>query len=159
MTASDRAYTDALIAAGESGINFFDAAINYRNQRSERCVGAALKQLQRDEIVVCTKAGFLTPGAVPKSLRPEDVVGRHALHGAGLSCRPDRTQPAPISMLDTIDVFYLHNPETQLGFVTRAEFDERIRRAFAKLEELGGPAENPLVWRRHLGGLPQEGRA
>ena len=34
--ATDRAYTDALMAAGESGINFFDAAINYRNQRSER---------------------------------------------------------------------------------------------------------------------------
>src|ERR1700722_13823742 len=74
--ASDRAYTDALIAAGLNGINFFDAAINYRNQRSERCIGTALKQLQRDEIVVCTKAGFLTPGAVPQSLRPEDVVGR-----------------------------------------------------------------------------------
>jgi aryl-alcohol dehydrogenase-like predicted oxidoreductase len=61
--AADRAYTDALLAAGESGINFFDAAINYRNQRSERCIGAALKRLQRDETVICTKAGFLTPGA------------------------------------------------------------------------------------------------
>ena len=30
--------------------------------------------------------------------------------------------------VDTIDVFYLHNPETQLGFATRAEFDARIRR-------------------------------
>ena len=28
--ATDRAYTDALIAAGEGGINFFDTAINYR---------------------------------------------------------------------------------------------------------------------------------
>src|SRR3954452_10165320 len=38
--------------------------------------------------------------------------------------------------VDTIDVFYLHNPETQLGFRTREEFDERIRRAFAQLERL-----------------------
>src|SRR5690349_11579450 len=53
----DRAYTEALVAAANGGINFFDTAINYRGQRSERCIGAALKQLQRDEIVVCTKAG------------------------------------------------------------------------------------------------------
>src|SRR3954447_3647695 len=68
---SDASYTDALIAAGESGINLFDCAINYRRQRSERCIGAALKHLQRDEIVVCTKAGFLPPGAVPSSLKQE----------------------------------------------------------------------------------------
>src|SRR5512133_2776683 len=61
--AADHAYTEALIAAGEGGINLFDCAINYRGQRSERCIGAALQKLQRDEIVVCTKAGFLTPGA------------------------------------------------------------------------------------------------
>ena len=36
--------------------------------------------------------------------------------------------------LETIDVFYLHNPETQLGFVPRSEFDARIRRAFQALE-------------------------
>ena len=72
---ADRAYTDSLLAAAEQGINFFDTAINYRGQRSERCIGAALKQLQRDEIVICTKAGFLTPGAVPSSLAAEDVAG------------------------------------------------------------------------------------
>jgi aryl-alcohol dehydrogenase-like predicted oxidoreductase len=70
---ADRAYIDALLAAADNGINFFDTAINYRHQRSERSIGAALRELSRDEIVVCTKAGFLTPGAVPASLRPEDV--------------------------------------------------------------------------------------
>ena len=125
--ATDRAYTDALIAAGENGINFFDTAINYRNQRSERCIGAALQQMQRDEIVVCTKAGFLTPGAVPKSCAREDVVGRmHSMAPDFLADQIDRSR-ANLD-IDTIDVFYLHNPETQLGFVTRAEFDERIRR-------------------------------
>ena len=133
--ASDAAYTDALIAAGESGINFFDAAINYRNQRSERCVGAALKRLQRDEIVICTKAGFLTPGAVPKTLRPEDVVGR--MHSMAAEFLADQIERSLANLdVETIDVFYLHNPETQLGFVSRSEFEERLRRAFAKLEEL-----------------------
>lgn len=133
--ASDRAYTEALIAAGENGINFFDTAINYRNQRSERCVGAALKHLQRDEIVVCTKAGFLTPGAVPESLDARDIVGRmHSMAPEFLAHQIDRS----LANLDveTIDVFYLHNPETQLGFVGRDEFEQRIRRAFGRLEEL-----------------------
>src|SRR5215469_10134740 len=69
------ASTDALLAAAENGINFFDTAINYRHQQSERDIGAVLQQVQRDEIVVCTKAGFLTPGAVPDFLTPDDVAG------------------------------------------------------------------------------------
>src|SRR5262249_42693142 len=31
--------------------------------------------------------------------------------------------------------FYLHNPETQLSFRTRADFDSRMRRAFAYMED------------------------
>ena len=133
--ATDRAYTGALIAAGENGINFFDSAINYRGQRSERCIGEALRHLRRDEIVVCTKAGFLTPGAVPDFLQPDDVVGRtHSLSPSFLTDQIDRSR-ANLG-IDTLDVFYLHNPETQLGFRTPAEFEARMRRAFAHLERL-----------------------
>src|SRR3954470_1470617 len=132
---TDRAYTDALIAAGENGIKFFDTAINYRNQRSERCIGAALKQLQRDEIVVCTKAGFLTPGAVPPSMTAEDVVGgMHSMAPDFLADQIDRSR-ANLGV-DTIDVFYLHNPETQLGFMNLEQFETRIRHAFVRLEQL-----------------------
>jgi len=38
--------------------------------------------------------------------------------------------------LDTIDVFYLHNPETQLNYVPRQEFDKRLLAAFNRLEQL-----------------------
>jgi aryl-alcohol dehydrogenase-like predicted oxidoreductase len=38
--------------------------------------------------------------------------------------------------LATIDVFYLHNPETQLNYVARQEFDKRLLAAFARLEQL-----------------------
>jgi aryl-alcohol dehydrogenase-like predicted oxidoreductase len=133
--AADRAYTEALIAAGEGGINFFDTAINYRHQRSEKCIGAALKQLPREQIVVSTKAGFLTPGAAPDALRPEDVVG--GMHSLAPPFLEDQIERSRANLgLDTIDVFYLHNPETQLGFRTRDEFDTGIRRAFACLERL-----------------------
>src|SRR5579884_4016461 len=64
--ATDRGYSGAIVAAVNGGINVVDTAINYRFQRSERSVRDALKQLlaqgfSRDEIVLCTKAGFLTP--------------------------------------------------------------------------------------------------
>jgi len=133
--AADAAYTDALIAAGENGINFFDTAINYRNQRSEGCIGAALKRLDREEIVVCTKAGFLTPGAVPGFLKKEDVVG--GMHSMAPEFLADQIERSRANLgVDAIDVFYLHNPETQLGFVASGVFEARIRLAFANLERL-----------------------
>jgi aryl-alcohol dehydrogenase-like predicted oxidoreductase len=132
---ADRNYTDALIAAAENSINFFDSAINYRNQRSERCIGAALKRLVRDEIMICTKAGFLTTGAVPDSLEKKDVVG--GMHSMAPAFLEDQIERSRVNMgVDTVDVFYLHNPETQLGFCAREEFETRVRRAFGRLEEL-----------------------
>ena len=128
--------TDALLAAAEHGINFWDAAINYQQQQSERCIGEALSRLQRDEIVVCTKAGFLTKGAVPEFLKREDTVGgwMHSMAPEFLEDQIDRSRAN--MNVDTIDVFYLHNPETQLGFHQQDEFESRIRRAFARLETL-----------------------
>jgi aryl-alcohol dehydrogenase-like predicted oxidoreductase len=139
--ATDRKYEEAVTEAARGGINFFDTAINYRHQRSERSVGAALGrmfaagELRREQIVVATKAGFLTPGAVPEWLAPADIVGRmHAMAPDFLADQIDRSRAN--LQLDTLDIFYLHNPETQLQFVSRQEFDTRIRAAFARLERL-----------------------
>ena len=132
---ADAAYIDALIAAAEHGINVFDTAINYRNQRSERCVGAALKHLQRDEIMVCTKAGFLTPGAVPVTIPADEIAG--GIHSMAPDFLSDQIDRSLANMeLDSIDVFYLHNPETQLGFLNGGQFDDRITRAFERMERL-----------------------
>src|SRR5437588_11828839 len=71
----DRRYTEAIVRAVELGVNVIDTAANYRFQRSERSVGAALKELiargfARDEIVVCTKGGYLPfDGAPPRDVR------------------------------------------------------------------------------------------
>ncbi len=139
--ATDRAYRQAVLAAVAGGINLLDTAINYRHQRSERAIGMALGewlrdgQARRDELVVATKAGFLTPGAVPGFLRADDVAGNmHSMQPDFLADQIDRSR-ANLG-LETLDIFYLHNPETQLGFVTRAEFERRIHLAFAKLEPL-----------------------
>jgi aryl-alcohol dehydrogenase-like predicted oxidoreductase len=147
---ADNGYTAAVGTAVCGGVNFLDSAINYRHQRSERSIGAALSRLfasgefQRDEIVVCTKAGFLTPGAVdPATLRDGDVVGgMHAMAPDFLADQIDRSR-ANLG-LDTLDVFYLHNPETQLGHVSPEVFEGRVRAAFARLEKIAG--EGKIGW-------------
>ena len=150
---TDRSYADAVVAAVESGINVVDSAINYRFQRSERAIGAALKDLfakgySRDEIVLCTKAGFLTPdGEMPAD--PNSYFSREFLErgiftaddiAAGCHCMApgylsDQLERSRRNLgVATIDVFYLHNPETQLSEVSHEVFRSRIREAFLFLE-------------------------
>ncbi len=152
-TATDSAYTDAIVSTVENGCNVIDSAINYRFQRSERAVGAALKALFpkgyfRDEIVICTKAGFLTPdGEMPADaneyfaheflergiFRAEEIAaGCHCMAPAYLADQLERSRRN--LGVETIDVFYLHNPETQLSELPAEEFRQRIRAAFTFLE-------------------------
>ena len=74
--AADRSYMEAIATALRSGINLLDTAINYRHQRSERNIGAALKELiegkalRREEVLICTKAGYLAfDGEMPADAR------------------------------------------------------------------------------------------
>ncbi|MGC2505978.1 MAG: aldo/keto reductase [Candidatus Acidiferrales bacterium] len=151
--ATDKGYADAVVAALEGGINVVDSAINYRLQRSERSIGTALKELAakgfaRDEIVLCTKAGFLTPdGEMPDDandyfsrefidpgvFRPEDIAaGCHCMTPRYLADQLERSLKN--LGVECVDVFYLHNPETQLSEITPDELKKRIRNAFAFLE-------------------------
>ena len=145
--ATNLAYEEAIETALERGLNFIDTSLNYRNQRSELAVGAALRKavsagkIQRDEVVVCTKAGYLVPKAVPEGvLAPADIVGgMHSMAPAFLKDQLNRSREN--LGLDTIDIFYLHNPETQLSQISAEEFHDRIRLAFQFLEsavEQGG---------------------
>lgn len=151
--ATDRGYTSAVIAAVDGGINVVDSAINYRLQRSERSIGSAFRELAakgyaRDEIVLCTKAGFLTPdGEMPADpneyflreflepgiFRPEEIAeGCHCLAPRYLSDQLDRSLRN--LGVECVDVFYLHNPETQLSEISADQFRARIRESFAFLE-------------------------
>jgi aryl-alcohol dehydrogenase-like predicted oxidoreductase len=150
---TDAAYTDALVTAAENGINFIDSAINYRFQRSERSIGAALQQLaargiSREEVVVCTKGGYLTPdGAMPADpnqyffseyIQPGVFSAKDI--AAGSHCMTPRFLENQLGRslvnfgVGCIDVYYLHNPETQLGEILRPEFLKRVREAFGFLE-------------------------
>ena len=142
--ATDRGYVDAVKEALAGGVNFIDTSLNYRNQRSERSVGTALRQVvetgsvQRDEIVVCTKAGYLVPDAVPvERLCANDVAG--GMHSMAPGFLADQLERSRQNLgLESIDVFYLHNPETQLHYLNETEFYGRIRQAFVWLETAVG---------------------
>ena len=150
---TDEGYTAAVVAAVESGINVIDSAINYRFQRSERSIGAALQQLyakgfEREEIVLCTKGGYLTPdGAMPAD--PNEYFFREYLQrgtfsakdlAAGCHCMTPKFLKDQLGRslknlgVECADVYYLHNPETQLSEIAKPEFLDRLRDAFDFLE-------------------------
>lgn len=155
--ADDRRYRDALRAAIAAGINVVDAAINYRCQRSERVVGEVLASLvagdavRRDEIIVCTKGGYIPLDGEPPASRedynalvereyfsrgimsPDDVVGGgHCIAPGYLDDQIARSRSN--LRLETIDVYYLHNPEQQIPAVGREAFRRRLVRSFEALE-------------------------
>jgi hypothetical protein len=61
----DGAYTRSVLHAIDSGVNLIDTAINYRCQRSELAVGAAIQEaisrgeVARESLMVCTKGGYV----------------------------------------------------------------------------------------------------
>jgi aryl-alcohol dehydrogenase-like predicted oxidoreductase len=152
--ATDDLYRAAVTRALELGVNVFDSAINYRSQRSERVIGQALRaaveggRVRRDEVVVATKGGFLPfDGARPRDPRRyvEETYVRPGIFtweefAAGCHCMAPRYVADQLERsrrnlgLATLDVYHLHNPETQLTEVPRAEFMRRIRAAFEVLE-------------------------
>lgn len=175
---TDESYTAAVVAAVESGINVIDAAINYRFQRSERNIGAAIQQLaakgiSREEFVVCTKGGYLTPdGSMPSDaneyfyreyIQPgvftsnEIVAGSHCMTPRFLENQMERS----LRNLDVecIDVYYLHNPETQLSEVSRPDFLERVRDAFIYLESAAIAGKIQFYGVATWNGFRQEARA
>ena len=139
--ATCRAYEESMAVALENGINFIDTSLNYRSQLSERNIGAALERVfrsgavARDEFMIATKAGYLVAGAVTSAVvSKEDVVGDgHAMSPRFLADQMDRSRRN--LGLETIDVFYLHNPETQLDELGEDQFYARLEAAFALLEE------------------------
>ncbi|MGH9736104.1 MAG: aldo/keto reductase [Candidatus Acidiferrales bacterium] len=177
-TATDQGYTDSVVAAVEGGFNVIDSAINYRLQRSERSIGAALKRLlakgfSRDEMILCTKAGFLTPdGEMPADpdeyfaheylsrqlFRAEDIAqGCHCMAPAFLADQLERSRNN--LGVECIDIFYLHNPETQFEEIGRAAFRNRVAAAFTFLEAAAADGKIAMYGMATWNGFREEGRS
>src|SRR6476661_4101533 len=153
--AADESYTRSVVRAVQLGVNVIDSAANYRFQRSERSIGKALQQLTtehgiaREELVICTKGGYLPfDGAPPRNVREyvdetfvkpgiasfNDIVGgSHCMTPAYLQHQLE--QSLRNMKLECVDVYYIHNPESQLQYVSEKEFYTRLRHAFEQLEK------------------------
>jgi len=175
---TDAAYTEAIVAAVESGFNVIDAAINYRFQRSERSIGAAIVQLEekgftRDQLALCTKAGYLTPdGKMPSDPNKyffEEYIQRGIFQAkdiaAGSHCMAPRFLQDQLARslsnigVDCIDVFYLHNPDTQLSEVPNEQFLGRVREAFHYLESAVAAGKIQFYGMATWNGFRQEANA
>lgn len=148
----DARYSEAAIRATERGINVIDSAINYRFQRSERSIGTAITsaiqngKISRKELLVCSKGGFLSGDGdqpsrawfertfiTPGIATADDIVGGcHCMTPKYL--RHELEQSRKNLGLETIDVYYVHNPETQIPEVGADEFYRRLTEAFRTLE-------------------------
>jgi aryl-alcohol dehydrogenase-like predicted oxidoreductase len=156
--AEDERYAAAITEGLRHGLNVIDTAINYRCQRSERAVGRALRKalddgvVVRDEVVICTKGGFIPLDGRPPSSReaydrflrehyfdagvmsPSEVVaGGHCLTPQFLN---DQIERSLTNLgIDRIDVYYLHNPEHQATSLDGKDFRTALSDAFQALEE------------------------
>ena len=152
--ATDSGYEASLGRALELAVNVIDAAINYRGQRSERAIGRALDRAiaagraSRDEVFLSTKGGYFPHDAedprdprrylreefIDSGLAPRDEIagGVHCMAPGYLADQIDRSR---VNLgVETIDLYYLHNVETQRGSMTAAVFRSRLRRAVEELE-------------------------
>jgi len=154
-------HTAALRLALRSGINLIDTSTNYTDGGSERLIGRVLQELiksgelQREEVVVVSKAGYVQGQNLHLAQErerqsrgfPEMVKYMqncwHCLHPDFLSDQLFRSLAR--LQLDHLDVLLLHNPEYFLSDALhrkngdieaiRQEYDRRLREAFVFLEK------------------------
>ncbi len=147
----DDRYEAAIRTALERGCNVLDTAINYRCQRSERVIGRVLEEadVDRDAVLVATKGGFVpfdgerpeNPGRYVKAEyvdtglvdREDLVAGSHCIAPGYIDDQLDRSLEN--LGVDTIDLYYVHNPETQLRERSREEVYDQLEETFVRLEE------------------------
>jgi len=152
--ATDRLYEQAAGEALRLGCNVLDCAINYRFQRSERALGAALRTalaggLDREAVVVCTKAGFIPLD--PETMRDPDRYLRTELLDPGILDLGDLTGTHAMTPrflrhqaacsrknlgLETLDLFHLHNPDVELRGRAPEDFWSRLRACLEELERM-----------------------
>ncbi|MFE6332089.1 aldo/keto reductase [Streptomyces sp. NPDC057798] len=128
----EQAY-EAVGAAWDRGIRYFDTAPHYGLGLSELRLGAALRERPREEYTISTKVG--------RRLEPSDEGGDDLAHGFAVPATHRRvwdftadgirrTLDASLERLglDRVDIVYLHDPDDHA--------EEAFREGYPALEEL-----------------------
>lgn len=144
----------AVIESVRRGVNVIDSAISYRREQGERSVGEGIRRLvelgeaSRDELIICTKGGILPYSEANaadwfyqnyvepsnSSIKRTDLIGtRYCIHPEYLLAQLNRSLTN--LGVETIDVYYIHNPERHLTEIEPDIFYEQIRAAFEVMED------------------------
>ena len=107
---------DAITAAWDGGIRYFDTAPHYGLGLSERRLGLALAGRDRDSFVISTKVGrLLQPNPSPQGKDTEGFAVPDDLHRVRDYSRDGvlRSIEESLQRLDTdrIDIVYIHDPD------------------------------------------------
>lgn len=149
-------YKEALKTAIKKGVNVIDTAINYRYQQSEREIGEVLEELfesgevKREELIICSKGGFV-PLDFPFPQNPYEWINEHMIQ-KGLATPEDieldQHCMSPEFLKDSLerslsnlhvtclDIYFLHNPETQLTKIGYTSFLEKLEEIFVSFEAM-----------------------
>ncbi|MFB7495589.1 aldo/keto reductase [Streptomyces sp. NPDC056161] len=124
---------EAVAAAWERGVRYFDTAPHYGLGLAERRLGAALRELPRDQYTISTKVG--------RRLEPSTAGGDDLAHGFAVPATHRRVwdfsadgvrRSLESSLrrlgLDRVDVVYLHDPDHHA--------EQAFREGYPALEEL-----------------------
>jgi aryl-alcohol dehydrogenase-like predicted oxidoreductase len=139
---TDQRYYDALVYAFAQGIFKIDTAINYRNQRSERNIGDFLKKNNPSKVFISTKGGFISDinedsdeMKIIRSINKKNIIADecHCMEPEFIKYQMEKS----IQNLgeNNIDVYYIHNPETQLLINNHKVFYSKICKVFELLEQ------------------------
>ena len=152
---TDTLVKDAVKKSILSGVNVIDTAINYRAQKSERSIGAALSELisensiKRDQVFICTKNGYVTNDGdiqedfmqyVMRELGQPGIVKEGDI-SSGYHCMTvpylqDQLERSLKNLdLECIDLMYLHNAVEGHPEMSKSHFLENLKKVFEFYEE------------------------
>lgn len=158
---------ESLRHAIQEGVNIIDTSSTYSNGQSETLIGSTVKKLihnksiKRQDIILMSKAGYVQEGslelATRKELNNKPFKNMYRMSNEFWYCiHPDFLKDQVERSLkrlnvDTLDVFFIHNPEVILKYyelngvdrnTAKEKFLDSLKRAFLSLE---GLAENNII--------------
>ena len=134
---SDEEAADAVTAAWNAGIRYFDTAPHYGLGLSERRLGAVLREYPREEYVVSSKVGrLLVPNEAPQGTDtdgfavPDDLRRQWDFSRDGVLRSIEATLER--TGLDRLDIVYVHDPDEHW-----AQAADQAMPALAELRDQG----------------------